>query len=139
MSSITAVGTPTTVTNREFFVNKANQLVLDTTRIALATLISHSRTSARDFYNRVIEPKQNEINGLDERTKAFFQKMMPPVTQGFSALNMFDESFSTYEGILDVPNMKARYLEAVALNPIKNLMTELDERSPTIVDDVIES
>ncbi|NGX57740.1 MAG: hypothetical protein K940chlam3_00634 [Chlamydiae bacterium] len=135
MLPITKVDT-SSLTNAEFFVQKTQNLVLMTTRIALQTLILNHSKSARDFYDGIIQPKLNEITELDERSQTFFSKMMAPVTSGFDALPGMENGFHRFQTELGIPNIKAKYLEAIALDPIKALIIELDDRNPSIIDDV---
>lgn len=133
---------------------KMSQTVIDIAKRALGICMTSLQMTKEEFVATHIDPVQEEIKKLNERANAFFKKMLLAVEQQMQPLYKTIESTllklkveemaaeSLKEKIVVMPQevdnipMIQKFMEAVALPCVKNLLEEFDTMNPSIVNDI---
>jgi len=94
-----------------------------------------------------INVKHTAISALDDRTNRFFQKMMVPIklqVDGIDELfkskngrDVINPVFVRLQAETKEPEFKEKYIQAYALDPIKELYNEFEATHKSIVTDII--
>lgn len=119
------------------FVEKAQQTVNRVVIELLKTIAESSSMKWPMFVATFITPKQQALSEIDDRTCKFFIKMMDAINPSVEAVPLLMMSFQTFGAIAQDAQIGKKLVEGIALPHVKTLIAELDQISPSIVEDVI--
>lgn len=125
--------------NQKAFVQKATQTVSKVVSEVLKTVTEARMMKWPEFVATYINPKQQALKEMDERTSKFFMKMMDAINPGVDAVPTLKMSIQFFGIIAQDPLIGKKLVEGIALPHVKTMIAELDAIKPSIVDDVIAS
>ncbi len=122
--------------NQQVFATKAQHTVLAVITDLITVLTHSSSMKWPDFKATHIDPKQQQLSALDQRTNDFFRKMMNAIYPAVDAIPTLKNSFQIFGMASQDPDIGTKLVEGIALPHVKAMMAELDAIQASIVDDV---
>lgn len=96
-----------------------------------------SNSNKEDFEKLNIKPYQDKFKDLDERTNKFFQKMMTNVNISVDSAIINPQFAPIFESLTTTyVNLRKSFLESMAIDPVKTLITDFDQVKTSIVDGI---
>lgn len=119
------------------FTDKANETV---SRVVIEVLHTFSQAQAMQwpaFVATYVNPKQQALTEMDERTSKFFNGMMEAINPAVDAVPALNFGFQIFAAVSNDPTIRKKVVEGIALPHVKTMIAELDAYKPSIVDDIV--
>lgn len=122
---------------------ETKKLIIETNRTIvkniITTLDNYIKNTPLDFVVNAINPQLTALQGMDERTKVFFKKMIEWVGEELSPIPSLAESLAMLMIRTEDPNVVNNLVTGFSIQPVKKLIETLDKINPSIVNEINKS